>query len=154
MEKHNRRFAVPPVYPESAFSPAPDRLDQVVCFRYNRKASGGSTISYLGRPYQLLTPGGAVASLRPRSEVAVLCHLDGAMSARYEGSYYRLSEFVTPRPEPRSPVPHTRAPRTAPKPAPDHPWKRPLRSNGRKRDPVDRYFEENWEHHWQSVIET
>lgn len=154
MEKHNRRFAVPPAQLESAFSPAPDRLDQVVCLRHSRKVSNGSTISYLGRTYQLVTPRGAVVSLRPRSEVTVLCHLDGSLSARHDGSPYRLSKFITPRPASGSPMAHAPGPRATPKPAADHPWKRPLRGGRRKHDPIERYFDENWERHWQSVIET
>ncbi|HSW09777.1 MAG TPA: ISNCY family transposase [Bacillota bacterium] len=151
--KHNRRFAVAAAQPELAFATAPEELEWIVCPRHSRKASNGSTISYEGATYQLVTQTGNVASLRAGGEVAVLCHLDGSLAARYEGKYYRLREFVAPKPEPRRSSPHTRKPRATTKPPANHPWKRPLRGGRRKHDPVDRYFDEHWERHWQSVLE-
>jgi transposase len=151
--KHNRRFAVAPSQPEVAFSKAPHNLDLIICPRHARKASNGSTISYLGRTYQLVTTGGAVAPLRPRSEVLVLCHPDGSLSAHYEDKHYRLREFVTPKPQ-KPPVPIIRRPRSVPRPAADHPWKQPARPRRPRRDPVERYFDDNWQRHWQSVLET
>jgi len=152
MAKHNRRFAVSAAQPESAFTPAPEDLELIICPRHGRKASNGSTISYSGRTYQLVTAKGNVVPLRPRTEVAVMCLLDGSMVARHEGTYYPLREFVAPKPQ--YPTPGACRASTAHKPAPDHPWKRPLRTGPRKRDPIERYFNENWDRHWQSVLET
>ncbi|HSW10730.1 MAG TPA: ISNCY family transposase [Bacillota bacterium] len=151
--KHNRRFAVAASQPEVAFFKAPHNLDLIVCPRHARKASNGSTISYFNRAYQLVTTGGTVAPLRPKSEVLVLCHPDGSLSARYEDNHYRLREFVTPKPQ-QPPAPTARRPRPVPKPAADHPWKQPARPRRPRRDPVECYFDENWQRHWQSVLET
>jgi len=155
MERHNQRFAVPAAVPKSAFSPCPDHLDRIICPKHTRKVSNGSTISYHGRIYHLVTPKGKVASLRPRAQVAVLCHLDGSISALYKGNCYSLEELLQLKPQSQeSKAAPTRPRTTASKPKADHPWRRPISSQQQKRSRLDRYFDDNWESHWQSVIQT
>jgi len=70
----------------------------------------------------------------------VLRHLDGSISALYQGKRFGLKEFVKPVPlntiQDKKQLPLS----TSLKPAPDHPWRKmpvgPLRS----RDPVEDYF--------------
>ncbi len=125
IERFNRRFAVTPANPEPAYAPcpAPARLKQILSLRQERKASRGSSISYLGHTYQLLDTGNTVVPLRPRATVEVLTHLDGSFSALYGGNCYALQEFTQP------PKVIAEGPKKAPaskahKPAPDHPWRR------------------------------
>ncbi|HKM38781.1 MAG TPA: integrase, partial [bacterium] len=48
IDRFNRRFAVEAADPELAFTPAPDKdtLESIICFREQRKASKGSSISF------------------------------------------------------------------------------------------------------------
>lgn len=144
MRKFNRRFAVAASCPDTAFSPAPEKLDLILCRKYQRKVSQGSTLSYGNHTYQLVTAKGTVALLRPRTVVHVLCHLDGALSAIYDGKHYRLREFKVPKPQLQRPAPRDRKP--APIPAADHPWRRPA-CRSLERDPIDLYFKANRKRH-------
>ncbi|WP_243174585.1 ISNCY family transposase [Desulfofundulus sp. TPOSR] len=54
IQRFNRRFAVTPACPEPAYEPCPPpaKLEQILSLRQERKASRGSSISYiLSRPY-------------------------------------------------------------------------------------------------------
>lgn len=124
-DEFNHRFAVGPADPVSALkpSPTPARLRQILTIRRgHRLASRGSTISYAGVTYQL-TSSHRIASLAPRSSVQVLTHMDGAISAWYEGAYYELTPY---HPKPKRPLstqaPMPKAAPKPPKPNKDHPW--------------------------------
>ena len=54
IERFNKRFAVKPADPEPDYLPTPKAIDCIICVKQNRKASNGSTISYLGQTYRLL----------------------------------------------------------------------------------------------------
>ncbi|BCV21730.1 transposase [Moorella sp. Hama-1] len=124
-ERFNRRFTVAPADPAPAYAPCPPpaRLKQILSTREDRKASRGSSISYLGRTYQLVDTRDAVVPLRPRATVEVLTHLDGSLSALYGGNYYALQEF-TPAPAVKAEEPKKAPASKAHTPAPDHPWRR------------------------------
>jgi transposase len=146
IEKFNARFAKPPANPEPAFAPCPPRetLEHIICVKETRKASAGSTISFGGKTYQLLTPAGTVLPLAPRDTVEVLSHLDGSLSALYKGNHYRLRELLaanTPKPKelPKSPP----APRKPYSPPPTHPWRRPIKTRKRRAGPTP--YEGFWE---------
>ncbi|MDN5362386.1 MAG: hypothetical protein PWP70_1433 [Moorella sp. (in: firmicutes)] len=125
IERFNRRFAVAPADPAPAYAPCPPpaRLKQILATREDRKASRGSSISYLSRTCQLVDTKGAVVPLRPQATVAVLTHLDGSLGALYGGNYYALQEF-TPVPVAKAGELKKAPASKAHKPAPDHPWRR------------------------------
>ncbi|HHY92975.1 MAG TPA: ISNCY family transposase, partial [Firmicutes bacterium] len=87
IQRFNRRFAVTPACPEPAYGPCPSpaRLEQILSLRQQRKASRGSSISYLGYTYQLIDNRGSVVPLRPGAIVEVLTLLNGSLSALYGG---------------------------------------------------------------------
>lgn len=125
ISRFNDRFAVDPAQPESAFHPCPDKnLDLVLCHKDSRKASSGSTISFLGKTYQLLTPNGAILPLRPKTTIMVLTHLDGSITALCDGKPYALKECQhTTRQEP-PPLPKPEhSPRKHHSPPTNHPWR-------------------------------
>lgn len=128
--KFNARFGKEPAVLESAFAPCPakDVLDRIVCLKYSRKASGGSTISFMGQTYQLLAKTGSVLPLSRGAKIEVLTHLDGTLSALYNGKPYELRVFqVSAAPVPQA---SDRAKKSPPKtpysPSATHPWRQPL----------------------------
>jgi len=127
IDSFNQRFAVEPAETQSAFRPAPPpgELNRILALKIDRKASNGSLISYSGQTYQLVDEHGAIALLRPRSTVNIFCHLDGSISALYDNKPYRLKPFTTPAPVAKQPSKNHDSPRPQPKPAKDHPWRKP-----------------------------
>lgn len=125
IKRFNQRFAVTPANPEAAYGPCPpsDMLEQILSWRQERKASRGSSISYLGHTYQLVDSNGRVVPLRPGAAVEVLTHLDGSLSALYGGNRYLLRQ-LTQLPKMTAEEPKKNPVSRAHKPAPDHPWRR------------------------------
>lgn len=145
IRRFNQRFAIQPADPYPAYSPTPplELLERTICLKEERKASNGSVISFSNHSYQLTDDRGTVVPLRPKSNVTVLTHLDGSMSALYEGKPYRLQLFTGKRARATSDT-HEEAskPPVKPhKPAPGHPWRQPLNYPRRRRDPVQAYFD-------------
>jgi len=95
IEKFNSQFAEEPADQEPAFRPCPQPavLEQILSFKEERNASRGSSISYCGFSYQLIDSKGSVALLKPQGKVVVLTHLDGSLSALYDGQGYSLKQF-------------------------------------------------------------
>jgi len=127
IDRFNSRFAVEPHDETSAFRlPSPnDHLDTIIAWHYDRKASNGSTISFENQTYQLVSPGGQVLSLKPKSLVKVVRKLNGTLVGLYKGVQYELRAFIAlpksaPMPQRLQEQPVTR------KPDPSHPWKQPF----------------------------
>ncbi|OIQ52778.1 hypothetical protein [Neomoorella thermoacetica] len=125
IQRFNRRFAVTPANPEPAYDPCPSpaRLEQILSWRQECKASRGSSISYLGHTYQLVDTRGSVVPLRQEATAVVLTHLDGSLSALYGGTRYLLRQ-LTQLPKMMAKEPKKAPASKAHKPAPDHPWRR------------------------------
>lgn len=145
IDRFNRRFAVEPADPVSAFAPAPtkDVLNRIIAYRDERRATKGSTISYLGRTYQLIDARGQAVALTPRSKVVVLTHLDGSISAVNQNKYYGLRVFNPPKAKPETTV--SKTPPKPAIPAPDHPWRHMSIKPPYSNEPVEDYFR-RWEH--------
>ncbi|WP_201786526.1 hypothetical protein [Neomoorella mulderi] len=146
----NARFAVDPADPEPAFRPAPSLkdLECIICFKQERKATNGSTISFASHTYKLIDQKGNVALLLPKSNVTVLTHLDGSLSALYQDKPFSLKEFHS-KPssgeEKAGQVPsqsQSKPARRSPVPGQNHPWRSSLKEKPRppKPDPVESYF--------------
>lgn len=143
IEKFNDKFAEKPADPTPAFrpSPPPAILEQILCFKEQRKASKGSSISYLSTTYQLTDPKGSVVLLKPEAKVLVLTHLDGSHSALFDGERYGLKPIPKSRTlseeSQKAPVQpsHLKGPKP---PSKDHPWRQlPIKPN---LDPVEGYY--------------
>lgn len=139
IERFNHRFSVTPAVPESAFKTAPpaNLWDQIFAFREERKASKGSTISLNNVLYQLVGAEGVAVPLIPRAKVTVLRHLDGSISALYQGHSYKLKEFVQPALNCDPPV--KKSVSSSKRKVPDdHPWRKPAFS--KQQEPIEVYL--------------
>ena len=111
LPRFNRRFGVPPLYPEPAFRPLDPELclEQILCFKHRRKVARDNTVRFQLHTLQLLPqperPSYAGAA------VEVLESLDGRLSVRHEGRIVPAHEappspvFLRDRHEPSAPVP-------------------------------------------------
>ena len=83
--RFNRRFGVPPQYPEPAFRPLDPELclEQVLCFKHKRRVDRDNTVRFQLPTLQLL-PGRERHSYAGAA-VEVLEGLDGRLSVRPEG---------------------------------------------------------------------
>lgn len=135
--KFNARFGKEPAVSEPAFTPCPagDALDQILCLKHSRKASGGSTISFMGKTYQLIAGTGLVLPLSHGAKIEVLTHLGGSLSAIYERKSYGLREFQASTAQASQAPTQARQPAKTPySPPATHPWRQPL-NKPRKRAP-------------------
>jgi hypothetical protein len=111
---------------KTAYLPTPPRkeLDRILCLRYPRIASQGSTISFQGQRYFLLDAKRKVVALHPGGNVMVLKHMDGAQSALYQKHEYTLKELIQSKPavQLNKPIPKEKAARPIVKPSGNHPW--------------------------------
>ena len=98
LPRFNRRFGVPPLYPEPAFRPLDPELclEQILCFKHKRKVARDNTVRFQLHTLQLLPspehPSYAGAA------VEVLESLDGRLSVRHEG------RIISAQESPPSPV--------------------------------------------------
>ncbi len=148
--RFNKRFAVEPGDPETAFRPAPspDMLSRIICFKDERKASNGSTISFLGVTYRLIDREGTNALLYYRSKVTVLTHLDGSISALHQDQPYSLEVFhnqpkVSEKQAPKqAPAARERAKSAESISNPNSPWRKYPHIQKKPTDPAGLYLKE------------
>jgi transposase len=135
----NQHFTKQAAQPGSAFRPWPADLrpDDVLCFKYSRVVRNDNTFAFDG--LRLSIPPGPAQRSYARARVEVRQHLDGQLSAHYQGLIIatfqaipgpaRVNHFSPaeplPQPTPTAPPPpKLPAPRQPHTPAPDHPWRR------------------------------
>ena len=125
IHRFNEEFSVRPPVPEPAYNPVPNvsRLRTIICFKEQRRASNGSTISYHSQTYQMVDSKGAVVPLPPKSTIYVLSLLDGSSRAIYQENIYQLKPCKAP-PRVQKERLSSGAPHKTTPPAPDHPWRR------------------------------
>ena len=92
LPRFNRRFRVPPQYPESAFRALDPELclEQILCFKHHRKVAKDNTVRFQLHTLQLL-PGRERPSYAGAA-VEVLEGLDGRLSVRHEGRIIAAQE--------------------------------------------------------------
>jgi len=151
IKRYNRRFAVEPAESKPAFRPCPSVqvLDLILCKKEERTATAGSTISFCSRHYQLTTSSGAVLPLRRGTKITVLIHLDGHISAGYNGQEYALRECPAPKRSSKTRATRQSDTSVAQKPAADHPWRQPPKRQRRRRGSPEPY-----EGFWKDVYGT
>ena len=116
---HNRKFAVPPAQPGSAFrAPDPD-WQESFCLKHQRTVGLDNVVRFGTQRLQVL-PNGRYSYAR--AKVAVREAFDGSLSVYYQG--HRLDTKPAPPEAPKLRTPtRTPAPHHYAKPAPDHPWR-------------------------------
>ncbi len=153
LPRFNKRFAVEPADSESAFRPAPppDVLSWIVCFKDERKASNGSTISFLGATYRLIDQTGDAALLGPRSKVIVLTHLDGSLGAIHQDKPYSL-EVCCKQPKvsaKQAPIKQEQAKPAKPISNANSPWRKYPHIQKKPADTVELYLKDR--SFWRTV---
>jgi transposase len=121
---HNRKFAVPPAIPGSAFLKPNSDWRSMFCLKYTRTVGLDNVVRFGNQRLQVL-PDSRYSYAKAKVEVRE--SFDGSLSVYYQGR--RLNTRSAPS-EParlrKTPVRITTnsTPRQPYKPAPDHPWRR------------------------------
>jgi len=120
LEKHNRRFAIPPKEAESAYIPldAKINLDHVFTVREHRKLGHGNTLSYKGKVYTFAKPHSFCFEARATVEVRET--LTGEVFVWHQDQAIPLKETERPQREVQTKKAEPAKPR---KPAANHPWR-------------------------------
>ena len=92
LPRFNRRFQVPPQYPDPAFRPLDPELclEQILCFKHRRRVARDNTVRFQLDTLQVL-PGPERPSYAGAA-VEVLEGLDGRLSVRHEGRILAAQE--------------------------------------------------------------
>ena len=92
LPRYNRRFQVPPQYPEPAFRPLDPELclEQILCFKHKRRVAKDNTVRFQLHTLQLLP--GLERPSYAGAAVEVLEGLDGRLSVRHEGRILAAQE--------------------------------------------------------------
>lgn len=124
LEGHNSKYAVAP-REKADFHQAPTRLDlnQVFCLEEERKVSNDWVVQYGNRWLQIEAEG-QKAVVGAGSTVVVREHRDGSLTLLRGSTALRWHELAQ-RPKAKEPVAKRRVV-TRSKPAPEHPWRKPL----------------------------
>ena len=95
LPRFNRRFRVPPKYPEPSFRPLDPALclEQVLCFKHSRRVDKDNTVRFQLHTLQLLP--GPERPCYVSAVPEVLEGLDGRLSVRHEGRIAAAREAPT-----------------------------------------------------------
>jgi transposase len=123
LEQHNRKFAVRAREKADFHIAMGERLNlnQVFCLEEDRKLSNDWVVQYGNRWLQVEAE--PKTGIGAGSTVVVGEQRDGSLSLLHGGVVLRWHE-LTERPKAATPAPKRRVV-TPPKPAPDHPWRKP-----------------------------
>jgi transposase len=125
-ERHNKRFAVEAMDPESAFlsGPPEELMRFIICTRENRKTAGDSSISWRGGKYIIEEEVGEQKLFRRGTSVSILTLMDGNFAAQYEEEVYIMKEIPqSSKLEEKEMTKEDKKSKKPNKPAPDHPWR-------------------------------
>jgi transposase len=128
---YNRRFVVPAAEPGSAYHPVDPTLDlaTVFCLKHMRTVGKDNVVRFKGRRLQILPSHGRTSYARAR--VTVHEGMNGHLAIYHDGM--RLTTTFAPLEAPalRAAADHHAGAAASttphPKPAPDHPWRRPFK---------------------------
>jgi hypothetical protein len=147
LPRFNQRFMEEAAEPGSAYQPCLTRAEanERICFTYTRTVTNDHTISLFGQRVALPSLSGGLNLARRRVELQH--RMDGQLAVVYQGQRIgliqpavlgppRLEAFVpaaqhlhqprsSPPPPPAPAAPAVPRQRQPPKPAADHPWRRP-----------------------------
>jgi len=133
LSKHNKKFSVLALQPESAYLRVEDDFDpdRYFCFKYHRVVGGDNVVRFKGARLQILPSNGRQSYAHARVEVHV--KLDGTVAICYQENYLLTRTAPVEAPLQRVPIESRDLVSTlkinhkAHKPAPDHPWRRPFK---------------------------
>jgi hypothetical protein len=130
LQQHNNKYAVAPREKADFHVAVAERLDlnQVFCLEEERKVSNDWVVQYGKRWLQIEAE--QKQRVGARSTVVVREHRDGALTLLQNGMVLRWHD-LTQRPKATAPLIKRRLV-TRPKPAPDHPWRKPMHAAQRR----------------------
>ncbi|MQA92197.1 MAG: ISNCY family transposase [Gemmatimonas sp.] len=121
-------FTLSPQNPTDAHRPLPGDVDLNVLFAETdtRLLREDFTFRYRNEVWQI--EAAEAQDLRPKQKVTIERRLDGSVHYRCAGRYLHPCRFVAPSPEPvaAAETAQGKTPVTRPRPAADHPWRRPV----------------------------
>lgn len=123
IDKYNKKFAVEPSDPQSAFRELDDtiNLDYILCIKDTRQVDNGSAFSFNSTFYRVIR-NGKVMPVIPKSKITVLLSSQFGLKVQYSGSVYDVE--VLEHLPPKKVVPRqSRLPRKSVVPAENHPWR-------------------------------
>ncbi len=122
----NQRFTVAPADEQDAHRPLPPEvnLDALFAETVTRSLREDFTFQHRGVVWQIGKQDAPEFS-SPKQKVTVERWLDGSTHYRCWDRHVAPEPFVTPAPKPPEPA-KSRTPSSKPKPATDHPWRRPV----------------------------
>ena len=126
IQKHNRKFAVKPQEAESAYRPLPEGidLDHIFAVREYRQIGPGQTISYGGKLYTFVEK--PAKPFEVKTIVEVRETMQGNLFVWHQGKAFRLHEIQKPKRQQETKTASFALPR---KPAANHPWRQPWKTN-------------------------
>ena len=138
LPRYNRRFVVPASEPGGAYRPVESGLDlaTVLCLKHRRTVGRDNVVQFQGRRLQILPSHGRVSYAKARVEVHE--RMNGTIAVYHDGVRLRTTTAPLEAPAlrvPPSPHPDAQGPQSLsatvptpahPKPAPNHPWRRPF----------------------------
>jgi transposase len=151
LEQYNQRFTIEAVDPENVYMPWPNEFDpqRFFVFRYQRTVMNDNTIAFNNHHLQI-PPSPERASFA-KAKVDLHHHMDGRLSVLFQGKtlvIFLPAEPGPPRVDKFKPAPQISLPQPAQlvqshnprqaskqphKPAPGHPWRKPLLPQNAKR---------------------
>ena len=123
IDKYNKKFAVEPSDPQSAFRELDDtiNLDYILCIKDTRQVDNGSAFSFNSTFYRVIR-NGKVMPVIPKSKITVLLSSQFGLKVQYSGSVYDVE--VLEHLPPKKVVPRQSwLPRKSVVPAENHPWR-------------------------------
>jgi hypothetical protein len=123
IQKYNKKFAVPPRDPQSAFRKLDNaiNIDHILCIKDTRQVDNGAAFSYEGSYYRIIH-NDCVIPVIPKSKVTVLKSSQFGLKAQYNGSVYDV-ELLNSRPQKVVVNKLPKQPRKTTIPTENHPWK-------------------------------
>ena len=93
--RYNNLFSKPSLDSQDGHAPIGDcDLDQIFCWKYKRVVKNDRTFQYTGQHYQLLGDRSSCQA-SPKKRIEVRIHLDGRLSAWYQGKALLFSKIAS-----------------------------------------------------------
>lgn len=125
IDEFNKRFAVPPQVPESAFRMLDEKLDvdNILCSKISRKVDSGTAFSFDGSFYEIVADDKKRPVIPPpRAAITVLQSPRMSVRVEYNGSIYDVKKLDEP-PEKETKKVKAKSVRQPNKPSENHPWR-------------------------------
>jgi len=133
LPRHNKRFSIPALLPESAYLKVDKDFDpdRYFCFKYHRIVGGDNVVKFKRERLQILPSNGRQGYAHANVEVRV--KLDGTIALCYQGNYLLIRTAPVEAPLPKilmeslDSISTLNLNHKSHKPATNHPWRTPFK---------------------------